>query len=97
MSQSTRRWSHEEDQILLRHIEAFPHNLARCFMTVSEQTGRSKAAVASHWYTKLSKDPQVLLYATISKHHVAKNRKNGLGVESTPSIWQRFIRLIRGL
>lgn len=93
--QSRRKWTAEEDHLLLRTIEAYPQNLAKCFLLVSEQIDRSNKAVAAHWYQKLSKNPDVWLYATISSKHIARNRKNGIGVESNMSIWRRVLRIIK--
>lgn len=90
-----RRWTAEEDEILSRHIDASVTNLKVCFMAVAEIVHRSPGAVASHWYTVLSK--RDLHFATISKTHVAKNRKNGVGVASNLTIWQRFVTLLNRL
>lgn len=97
-NQKNRRWTPEEDQTLLKQIEAFPHNLTKCFAIVSEIVGRTPGAVSSHWYTQLSRDPNIEpLFATMSKQHCSKNRKNGVGVPSTPSIWRKILNLIKGL
>jgi len=90
-----KRWTEEEDQRLLRHITAFPQNLNACFMAVAEETGRSVTAVSAHWYSVLSKRPEVYCFFTASSHHVARNRKNGVGVESNASIWQRLLNIIK--
>lgn len=90
-----RKWTPEEDAILARHIDASVTNLKACFMAVSEIIGRTPGAVASHWYGVLSK--KAIHFATISKSHVAKNRKNGVGVPSNLSIWKRFCNVISRL
>lgn len=88
-------WTPEEDAILTRYVKAGVTNLKACFLAVAEQIGRTPTGVASHWYAVLSKkDP---LFATISETHVAKNRKNGKGVPSTPSIWRRVLMVLRSL
>lgn len=96
-NQKPKRWTEEEDRILLQQIDAFPHNLSKCFMVVAEITGRSKGAVQAHWYTVLSKKPEVWKFVTLSAHHCSKNRKNGMGEESSPSIWNRVLRIVRTL
>jgi hypothetical protein len=90
-------WTAEEEEVLLKQVNAFPQNLTKCFLIVSEQIDRTPGAISNHWYTKLSKDPKVLVFATISPKHVSKNRKNGMGVASTNSIWKRFCKLIKTL
>lgn len=92
-----RRWTDDEEKRLIRHARAFPQNLAKCFMMVAEETGRTPGAVANHWYTKTSKDPSILCFFTASSKHYSQNRKNGKGVEITESMWGKFVRLIRNI
>lgn len=95
--QKPKRWTAEEDQILLKQIDAFPHNLAKCFCVVSEITGRSKGAVAAHWYTVVSKREDVWKFVTLSSQHCSKNRKNGVGEQSSQTIWNRVLRIVKTL
>lgn len=94
---TNRKWTKEEDDRLLRQIRAFPQNLHWCFVMVAEELGRSDKAIAAHWYQKLSKQPDALAFATLSAKHLSKNRKNGMGVETPPSLWRRFLTLIKNL
>lgn len=94
---NSRNWTAQEDTILMCHVKARPQNLHKCFLAVSERTGRTPGAVANHWYTKVSKDPTNLAFFTASSKHVSKNRKNGMGVETTPSIWRRLLNIIKNL
>lgn len=89
-----KKWTREEDAMLLRQVRAFPQNLHKCFLIVSEQTGRTDKAVAAHWYQAVSKRDDALCFFTASEHHVSKNRKNGMGEESRPSIWKRLLRVL---
>lgn len=91
------RWTNEEDQRILRHIKARPQNLRFCFTMVAEEIGRTDKAVAAHWYQVLSKKPEVMCFFTASPHHIAKNRKNGSGVESNGNIWRRLMSVIRSI
>ena len=92
-----RRWTREENSLLLRHINAHPQNLHYCFTMVADLIDRTDKAVAAHWYQSLSKEPDVLCFFTASSQHVTKNRKNGNGVESSPSIWRRLVSIIRNI
>lgn len=94
---TNRKWTKEEDDRLLRQIRAFPQNLHWCFVMVADEMGRSDKAVAAHWYQKLSKQPDALAFATLSAKHLSKNRKNGMGIETPPSLWRRFLNLIKNL
>ncbi len=89
------RWTDEEDKRLIRQVMAFPQNLNRCFIMVSEELGRSKGGVANHWYTVLSKKPEVYCFFTASSTYISKNRKNGVGVFTKPSIWDKFLRILK--
>ncbi len=95
MTNQSKRWTQQEEERLLRQVRVFPQNLAKCFLIVSEETGRTPSAVANHWYSVLSKKPGVIEFGTISSKHFARNRKNGMGVEISSSIWRRFLHLIR--
>ena len=97
MRRENKKWTTEEEALLLRQVRAFPQNLSKCFVIVSESTGRSKSAVANHWYTVVSKKPNAACFFTASPKHVSKDRKNGEGVESNRSIWQRLMSIIRNM
>lgn len=92
-----RKWTQSEEDRLLRQVRAFPQNLAKCFLMVSEETGRTPGAVANHWYTVTSKKPENMCFFTASEKHVSKNRKNGMGVSSTRSIWKKLLNAICNL
>ena len=94
---TSKKWTEEEEQRLIRQVRAFPQNLNKCFLIVSEEIERTPAAVASHWYSVTSKRPEVICFFTASAKHVAKNRKNGEGVPSNPSIWRRLLTVLRSL
>lgn len=91
----TKRWTVEEESCLVRHVEARPQNLTYCFHIVAESIGRTPQAVQAHWYTVTSKKSENLCFFTASRHHVSKNRKNGMGEESNPTIWRRLVAAIR--
>ena len=93
----TRKWTRAEEDRLLRQVRAFPQNLNRCFLMVSDEINRTPGACANHWYTVLSKREENLCFFTASSKHVSKNRKNGAGEESTPSIWRRLVSIICNL
>lgn len=92
-----KRWTPEEEQRVMRQVRAFPQNLNKCFLLVSEEIGRTPTAVSTHWYTKLSKDPRNTCFFWASSDNVTKNRKNGLGIHSNVSIWRRLLTVLRSL
>ena len=91
------KWTEEEDARLLRQVRAFPQNLTKCFLIVSQELGRTEGAVSNHWYTVVSKKPDAICFFTASPKHVSKNRKNGMGVESNANIWRRLMAAIRNI
>lgn len=99
VSNYNRKWTNTEDALLLRTVRAFPQNLHKCFVMVSEQlteagTPRTPTAVQAHWYAVLSRKQEAKCFFTASPKHVSMNRKNGMGVESNGSIWRRLMRII---
>ena len=94
-SRKAKRWTEEEDKRLLQQIRVFPQNLSKCFIIVSEVIGRSPGACAARWYTHLSKDPANAVFLTVSSKHKIMNRKNGKGVRSSASLFQRILKLLR--
>lgn len=96
-SNGLRKWTEEENQILIRYIKPRINNLHACFMLVSEQINRTPCAIAAHWYSVLSKRPDVQVLVTASENSVQINRKNGKGIPSTPSIWRRILAVLRTL
>lgn len=97
MSRTCKKWTAEEEKKLLQQVSASPQNLTKCFLAVSESIGRTPQAVANHWYTVVSKKPNATCFFTASPKTVSRNRKNGEGIESTRSIWQRLMSIIHNL
>lgn len=95
-------WTSEEDEVLIRYAKAYPHNMNRCFLIVSEQLSadghpRTTAAVSSRWYQYLSHRPDVIAYCQVSPYSISVNRKNTTGTPSPLSLWQRFLNLLHSL
>lgn len=97
MNNEYRKWTEEEENRLIQQVRIFPQNLTRCFLIVSEVIGRSPKAVSLHWYSVVSKRPDITCFFTASPKHIAKNRKNSSGVESCRNIWQHLLAIIRNL
>lgn len=93
-NRTARRWTEQEDRRLLNQIRVFPNNLHKCFIIVAEAIDRTPTACASRWYTKLSKDPANAMFLTVSERHKILNRKNGEGVRSSRSVFQRILRIL---
>lgn len=92
-----RKWTHREDLVLLRKLSHSPGNIHATFMAVAQELGRTTGSVAAHWYSVLSKKPEVFIYGFMTKTFILKNRKNGTkySLPFQPNIWRRFVALIR--
>ena len=49
-----KRWTKEEDEILVQAIKAKPHNKAEVFRSLTGKLGRTESAIAYRWYYYLS-------------------------------------------
>ena len=72
-----RKWTSEEEEILLDEIGRNPINLRMCFVATATVIHRTPGACASHWYYYLSKNPQKYKTGiiTIGRHAAIRNRK----------------------
>ena len=96
-SRICRKWTEDEDNFLLQQVRNNPQNLSKCFLSVAQNIDRTAGAVANHWYSDVSKRPEVTCFFTASAKHLSRNRKNGAGVTINRSIWQRLMSIIRNL
>lgn len=96
-----RRWTQEEEGILVQAVQANPHNLSDCFRLVASRLNRTEKAVTLHWYTSLnvSSNPRVgTLFMTISNDSLYINRKNHFNgvhvrpIDSNEEQWWKCIK-----
>lgn len=45
-----RRWTQEEDTVLIQAISSGSYNLSKCFLSVAAQVHRTPKAVEFRWY-----------------------------------------------
>lgn len=101
-----KRWTHEEDEMLIQAVKDNFDNLIKGFRKVSEITGRTVNGVAYRWYQVLS-NPENKNYIGsscfisfgIEKRYA--NRKNyyeGFSKQEpkkqSPSLWKRICRIL---
>lgn len=101
-SNAPRKWTKEEDDILLRYVMAGVGNLNFCFIAVAEQIGRTPCAVSAHWYSVLSKREDVWAFFNASSKCILRNRKNGnvenkMGMPITQGFWKRLLSMVEKL
>ena len=89
-----KRWTAQEDMIVVSEVKNSPTNLKAAFEKASKITGRSKNACMVRWYNVLSKDKANACFVTISGKHQALNRKNGNGIKCSTSIFTRVLKIL---
>lgn len=95
-----RRWTDEEDQILINKIGENPLNLRMCFMATATLVRRSPAACASRWYGHLQKSDlkEHTAIITMGKHIAIRNKKKfklGMTMHQIPEgIFMRIVNYL---
>lgn len=99
---NNKRWTKEEEEILVQAIAANPHNLSEALRTASNTINRSFSACQFHWYVVLSpKDKPSKMgisFVSVGPNTVYKNRKNSGTSMIQPeksTIWSRIKRLLK--
>jgi hypothetical protein len=82
------RWTAEEDATLMRYVEARPHTLHFCFMSVAEQLGRPVGGVEQRYYFLMKKRAQV---ATLNGTKIARKEERPVG------FFQKLMNLFRSI
>lgn len=101
-----KRWTDEEDKVLVQLIEEYPQNLSNCFIMASERLERTKEACEFRWYGILSNPthPKYIgtAFMAISKKRRSTNRKNHMTniskytpIKNKVSIWNKLLKLLR--
>lgn len=96
-----KRWTKEEEEILVQAIAANPHNIVEACKKVSVQLNRTYIACARHWYSKISpaNNPTKtsVTFMTISSKTVCKNRKNSNSKYTKlekSTLWEKLMKFI---
>ena len=99
---NNKRWTKEEEEILVQAIQANPHNLTEAIRTASNTINRSFNACQFHWYGVLSpknKPNKIgISFVSIGPNTIYKNRKNSGTSTVQPeksTIWSRIKRLLK--
>lgn len=88
-----RRWTNEEEQVLIDQVRLNPSNLSRAFKNTSNIIGRSPHSCEQRWYTKVRHSETVFM--TIGANAMSVNSKNSDNTQSVSvPIWRRILRLL---
>lgn len=98
MTTRKRRWTNDEDEVLITQVRSNPNNLAKAFRATSDIVGRSPHCVEQRWYTKI-RHTEVIFMTVSSK---TKNTNTKVTLENKPNnteevqipIWRRILRLL---
>lgn len=88
-----RKWTSEEEQVLIDQVRQNPGNLARAFRATSDVIGRSYHSIEQRWYGKVRHSETVFM--TIGASNMSVNSK----VSDNPQpvrlpIWRRILKLL---
>ena len=98
-----KRWTKEEDELLVNTIKESSFNLSEAFNKVSSELGRTTRAICYRWYCVLN-NPEHPKYAgtcftLISSARELRNgkttSKNIKPVPLRPTIWNRIKKLLK--
>ena len=98
-----KRWTDEENNILVQAITANPHNIKEaCRYASTQLEGRTPSACVFHWYKALAsaKNPTKvgITFIAIGPKTVYKNRKNSGNTFVKPernTLWTKIKKFIR--
>ena len=99
---NNKKWTKEEEEILVQAIQANPHNISEALRTASATINRSFEACQFHWYGVLSTKDKPnkigISFVSVGPNTIYKNRKNSGTSTIQPeksTIWSRIKRLLK--
>ena len=76
---TVKKWTKEEEQIVIENVRKYPTNLAHAFSESALQLeGRAPASISALWYDKLRKRDDVQAITIGSSKGYSQNAKNTL-------------------
>lgn len=69
-----KKWTKEEEEILVQAVKANPHNLSKAFREVAEKLGKTESAVSKQWYNNTRVNS--VCFVIVSQGKKFKNGKN---------------------
>lgn len=88
-----RKWSNEEEQVLIDQVRHYPNNLSRAFKVTGEEIGKSEDAVRNQWYNHTRHSETIFM--TVGAKNMNINSKNSSTTQPIQlSIWRRILRLL---
>lgn len=73
MKETKRKWTNNEEQVLISQVKIHPQNLTEAFRVTSTLIDRTEDSIRQHWYLKCNKESYCFM--TIGNKTVNLNRK----------------------
>ena len=100
-----RRWTEEEDKILVQLIKEYPHNKSKAFFMASQRLDRHEKGCSKRWYCALS-NPEHPKYVGCAFTMISRKTKFDNRTQYTEhnitapepmslSLWERIKRFLR--
>ena len=95
-----KRWTKEEEEILVQAIEATPHNIMDAFKHASAKLNRTVNACSIHWYKVIAPADNPtkmgITFIGVSSRTIYKNRKNSGNISVGPekNLWIKIKKFI---
>lgn len=93
-----KRWTKEEEEILVQAVKANPHNLEEAFRNVAKKIDRTTEAVHQKWYKKMKHTSRCFITISAEKQMVNgknhTNRSNSSPVATIKTLWEKLKNLI---
>lgn len=98
-----RRWTQEEDTILVQTISSGSYNLSKCFISVATQINRDPRGVKQRWYKHVrftSEGRKTMLTIGEDSSYTGKNfvpngKVRPLENKIDTSLWNRLLKVLR--
>lgn len=91
-----KRWTDEEEQVLISQVRQSPNNLSKAFKETGELLERSEHSVRLHWYKNTRHNN--IVFMTVGPKTRNVNTKNTIKYDNTEKveapIWRRILKLL---
>lgn len=94
MERKNKKYTRQEDNIILSRVSENPNRLLTAFDIAAQQLSRTPSGVCQRWYSTLRDRENTNCFLTVGKRSSVKNKKNcNSTVVHRPSIWRKLINL----
>lgn len=90
-----RRWTAEEDSILLAEVSKSPQNLRKAFEATGELVNRTPEACSFRWYSSVRHNTSIA-FTLVGANGASKNSKlGGTTKKVNKTLWERIKALFK--